>query len=101
MTKGSVYDFGGKLIEPYLSQDERLLLSNVMERCQAFMREHYSARDAHFLEHEGRLLFMSFLKPIINGGGSMWKQPVLGDERRMNLVVTYGKSQKEVVELKI
>jgi hypothetical protein len=31
----------------------------------------------------------------------MWKEPVAGDERRMDIVVTYGNIQKEVVELKI
>jgi hypothetical protein len=31
----------------------------------------------------------------------MWKEPVTGDEQRMDIVVTYGPKQKEVVELKI
>jgi hypothetical protein len=31
----------------------------------------------------------------------MWKEPVTGDERRMDIVVTYGEKQKEVIELKI
>ena len=65
------------------------------------MQEHYSDRDAGFLEREGRLVFMSFLKPIINGKGFMWKEPVVSDERRMDIVVTFGSKQKEVIELKI
>jgi len=81
--------------------DEQLQLGHVLTKFQAFMREHYSDRDVDFLEREGRLLFMSFLKPIVNGRGFMWKEPVVGDERRMDLVVTFGRSQKEVVELKI
>ena len=44
---------------------------------------------------------MSFLKPIINGNGFMWKEPVVADERRMDIVITFGKEQKEVIELKI
>ena len=101
LTRGAGYGFGGYLIGPYITADGRLQLDNVLERFQAFMREHYSDCDADFLEREGRLIFMSFLKPIINGQGFMWKEPVVGDERRMALVVTFGKSQKEVVELKI
>jgi len=31
----------------------------------------------------------------------MWKEPVIADERRMDIVVTFGKKQKEVIELKI
>ena len=65
------------------------------------MKEHYSSKDNEFIEREGRLLFMSFLKPIVNGKGFMWKEPVTAEERRMDIVVTYGERQKEVVELKI
>jgi len=76
-------------------------IERVLLKFQEFMREHYSDRDASFLEREGRLVFMSFLKPIVNAKGFMWKEPVVGDERRMDIVVTYGDSQKEVIELKI
>jgi hypothetical protein len=78
-----------------------LQFKNALLKFQEFMKEHYSAKDSTFLEREGRLVFMSFLKPLINGKGFMWKEPVAGDERRMDIVVTYGNIQKEVVELKI
>jgi hypothetical protein len=80
--------------------DGRLNLPHILARFQAFMQEHHSDRDNDFLEREGRLVFMSFLKPIINGRGFMWKEPVVGDERRMDLVITFG-AQKEVLELKL
>jgi hypothetical protein len=82
-------------------ENGRLALGFILEKFQIFMKEHYSAKDSTFLEREGRLVFMSFLKPVINGKGFMWKEPVSGDERRMDIVVTYGSRQKEVVELKI
>jgi len=83
-------------------QDGRLDVKRVLLKFQEFMREHYSDRDASFVEREGRLVFMSFLKPIINAKGFMWKEPVVGDERRMDVVVSYDAShQKEVIELKI
>lgn len=82
-------------------KDGRLDLKFVLGKFQVFMRDHYSVTDTAFLEREGRLVFMSFLKPLINGKGFMWKEPATGDERRMGIVVTYGSSQKEVIELKI
>ncbi|MBR5715944.1 MAG: hypothetical protein IKX59_05105, partial [Bacteroidales bacterium] len=53
-----------------------------------------------FLEREGRLLFLTFLKPIINGIGFYYVEPQTRDNRRMDLVVTYGK-QEFIIELKI
>ncbi len=81
--------------------DVRLDINKILLKFQEFMKEHYSDKDASFLEREGRLVFMSFLKPIVNGKGFMWKEPVVSDERRMDIVVTFGKNQKEVIELKI
>ncbi len=72
----------------------------VLQRFQAFMKENYSHRDARFLEREGRLLFLSFLKPIINGKGFDFKEPNVGDERRMDIVITH-KNKRVVLELKI
>jgi len=82
-------------------KDDKLDMQFILSKFQEFMKEHYSEKDTAFLEREGRLVFMSFLKPIINGKGFMWKEPVVSDERRMDIVVTYGKEQKEVIELKI
>ena len=79
----------------------KLQLEVILLKFQEFMQEHYSDRDAKFLEREGRLVFMSFLKPIVNGKGFMWKEPVVENERRMDIVITFGKNQKEVIELKI
>ena len=53
-----------------------------------------------FLEKEGRLLFLTFLKPIINGVGFYYVEPQTRDNRRMDLVVNYG-HQEFIVELKI
>jgi len=64
------------------------------------MKEHYSDRDATFLEREGRLLFLSYLRPIINGKGFDFKEPNVSDERRMDIVITY-LNQRYVLELKI
>jgi len=99
LTRDGGYPITG-VLDDYTVGD-RLDLRKVLLKFQAFMKEHYSDHEATFLEREGRLVFLSFLKPIINGLGFAWKEPVTGPERRMDLVVTFGNAQKEVVELKI
>jgi len=79
--------------------EEGLNLPLILQKFQAFMKEHYSHKDQQFLEREGRLLFLAFLKPIINGKGFEFKEPNVAEERRMDLVVTYGR-QRYVIELK-
>ncbi len=72
----------------------------ILKRFQQFMKENYTEKDIPFIECEGRLLFLSFLKPIINGKGFDFKEPVVGDERRMDIVITFN-NIRDVIELKI
>ncbi len=72
----------------------------ILQRFQTFMKEHASSRDLDFLEREGRLLFLAYLRPIINGLGFDFKEPNVGDERRMDIVITY-REKRVVLELKI
>ncbi|HSH05893.1 MAG TPA: AAA-like domain-containing protein [Anaerolineae bacterium] len=87
------------LNSPEFYTDSGLDIPLILRRFQAFMREHYSHKDEQFLEREGRLLFLAYLRPIINGKGFDFKEPHVGDERRLDLVITY-QSQREVIELK-
>ncbi|MCB0599105.1 MAG: AAA-like domain-containing protein [Lewinellaceae bacterium] len=92
------YLLSGMLASRFYS-DDVLYLKNVLLGFQQFMKENYSKKDTIFLEREGRLLFLSFLKPIINGKGFDFKEPNVAEERRMNVVVTFA-AQRYVVELK-
>lgn len=85
---------------PVFYTDEGLDVRLILQRFQTFMKEHYSAKDAKFLEREGRLLFLSYLRPIINGRGFDFKEPNVSEERRMDIVITY-RYQRYVIELKI
>ncbi len=85
---------------PEFYAGEGLDVKRIMQRFQAFMKEHYSGQDAKFLEREGRLLFLSYLRPIINGRGFDFKEPNVSEERRMDIVITY-RHQRHVIELKI
>ncbi len=64
------------------------------------MKKEYSKKDRDFLEKNGRLVFLAFLKPIINGHGYDFKEPQISEEKRLDVVLTYLK-EKFVVELKL
>ena len=72
----------------------------VLQRFRDLLREEYRKEDGKFLEQQGRLLFLSFLKPIINGTGFYYVEPQTRDNRRMDLIVTYG-PEEFILELKI
>ena len=78
----------------------RLNMEHVITRFRDLLREEYRESTGPFLEKEGRLLFLTFLKPIINGIGFYYVEPETRDNRRMDLVVTYDR-QEFIVELKI
>lgn len=78
----------------------KLNMEHVVTRFRDLMHEEYRDSTVPFLEREGRLLFLTFLKPIINGTGFYYVEPQTRDNRRMDLVVTYG-PQEFIVELKI
>jgi len=75
-----------------------------MELCLRKFAEHYeeiySEDDMKFLERHGRLLFLSYLKPLINGGGFYHIESQFTDLRRMDIVVDYGREQF-IIELKL
>ncbi|MCL2815019.1 MAG: AAA family ATPase, partial [Oscillospiraceae bacterium] len=75
-----------------------------MELCLRKFADHYAeifnAGDAEFLERHGRLLFLSYLKPLINGQGFYHIESQFTDLRRMDIVVDFGRDQF-IVELKI
>ena len=78
----------------------RLNMEHVIARFRDLMHEEYRENTVPFLEKEGRLLFLTFLKPIINGVDFYYVETETRDNRRMDLVVTHEK-QEFIVELKI
>lgn len=81
-------------------QNGKLNMEHVVTRFADLMHQEYRKEDEEFLERQGRLVFLSFLKPIINGIGFYYVEPQTRDNRRMDLVVTYGQ-EEFIVELKI
>ena len=93
----------GTKISPFVLnyvQNGKLNMEHVVTRFRDLMREEYRESTVPFLGKEGRLLFLTFLQPIINGIGFYYVEPQTRDNRRMDLVVTYDK-QEFIVELKI
>jgi hypothetical protein len=75
-------------------------LEAVLLKFQAFMKENYSQKNDHYIEREWRLLFLSFLKPILNGKGHDFKEVQVSEEKRLDIVVTY-LQYKYIIELKL
>ena len=80
--------------------DNLLDMEQVLLKFREFMNEQYRQEDERFYETSGRLIFLAFMKPILNGRGFSFVEAQTRENRRMDMVITFG-SQKFVVELKI
>ncbi len=84
----------------FIQKDGCLDMDTVLEKFQEFMKTEYRKADGTFLEKQGRLLFLGFLKPIINGKGHYVVEPQTRSDMRMDIVVFYGR-EEFIVELKV
>jgi AAA-like domain len=75
-------------------------MRKVLLKFQEMMREEQSKKYEEFIEREGRLLFLAFLKPVLNGHGYALKEPQISDEKRLDVFVAYHE-RRYVVELKL
>lgn len=94
--KMSRYNFKGN----FITDNDTLEMEKVLLRFQKFMKENYSSKNVEFLERHGVLLFLAFIKPIINGVGFDYKEVQISEERRLDIVIQYN-SCKYVIETKI
>jgi hypothetical protein len=84
----------------YLLPGNALNMDKVLTKFQEYMREEYNKRERDFLERNARLVFLAFLKPIINGFGYSFKEPQISEERRLDVVVTFYQ-HRYLIELKV
>ena len=77
----------------------RLDVQKALLKFQELMRAEHSGKDRDFLEREGRLVFLAFLKPILNGHGYALKEPQISEEKRLDVLITYHE-HRYVIELK-
>ncbi len=91
----SQYNYKAKFIK----EDGSLDVKKILIKFSEFMKHEYSEKREAFLEADGRLLFLAFISPIINGTGFAFKEVQGGDEKRFDIVITYNKKMY-VLELK-
>lgn len=78
----------------------KLDMEMVIRRFSDFMKSEYRKEDGTFIERQGRLLFLSFLRPIINSVGHYAVEPQTRQNMRMDIQVFYG-SDAFIIELKL
>jgi hypothetical protein len=61
--------------------------------------ELYNGQSENYLEHESRILFLTYLKPLLNGKGFYHIESETRNKTRMDIVVDYG-SEQHIIELK-
>jgi hypothetical protein len=75
-----------------------------MELCLTKFKRHYAeiytGKDLKFLEHDGKLIFLTYLKPLINSTGFYHFESETRDSGKMDLVIDYLK-QQFILELKL
>ena len=64
-----------------------------------FNQEIFPTKEKELLEIQYRISFLSYLKPLLNGIGHFHYESQLSDERRMDLIVNYGRHEY-LLELK-
>ena len=93
-------DMSSYTIKSNFINGDGLDVEEILLKFQQFMKEQYSQKDIEFLEKHGRLLFLAFIKPIINGIGFDFKEVQISEEKRLDIVIVYN-SHKYIIELKI
>lgn len=94
--KMSLYNFK----DNFILEDGSLNIERILNRFMKFMKEQHSDKDIEFIENHGRLLFLAFIKPIINGVGFDFKEVQISEEKRLDIVITYN-NYKYIIEMKI
>jgi hypothetical protein len=75
-------------------------MDQVVERFAQFMHREYRRETSSIVEVEGRLIFLAYLRPLLNGSGNYYVEAQTRGNTRMDIVVAYGNEQF-IVELKI
>ena len=85
--------------EHFKTDNNGLNMPAALLKFQQFMKEEFNEKDITFLERQGRLVFLSFLTPVLNGKGQTFKEVQVSEEKRLDIVTTYFQ-HKYIIELK-
>ena len=84
----------------YILPDGSLDITLALKNYSKYLAQLRDDKTDKFVENNARLLFSIFMKPIINGVGFMYKEVVISDRKRLDVLITYNQF-KYVIELKI
>lgn len=84
----------------YQLPGNRFNIQKALLKFQELMKAEYHKKERDFLERQGRLVFLAFLKPILNGHGHAFKEPQISEEKRLDVLITYYQ-HRYVIELKL
>ena len=91
----------GEYDKPRFVHDGYLDMRLLMERfCVHFNEIYRPGHDDEFVENNGRQIFLTYLRPVINGIGNYYCEAQTRDLTRTDVVIDY-LGQQYVVELKI
>ncbi len=81
-------------------EDDKLDMALCIEKFARHYYELYNDKDSKFLESQCRILFLTYLKPILNGKGFYYVEAETRNRQRMDVIVDFGPEQF-IVELKL
>lgn len=91
----------GQLHKSQFIHDGKLDMRRLIERFAVNFNETFRpGHDDRFVEREGRKLFLTYLRPVINGIGNYYTEAETRDLTRTDVVVDF-RGQLYIVELKI
>ena len=80
--------------------NNKLNMELIIKRFAAHYYEIYNKHDIKFLERECRLLFITYLRPFINGVGFYHLESEIRDNKRTDIIIDYN-TEQFIVELKL
>ena len=89
-----------KLFTSDVVKNNQFDMQRTIEKFALHYYELYREKQKKFIEDECRMLFLTFLSPLINGGGFCHIESETRDKKRMDLVVDYG-AEQFIIELKL
>ena len=75
-------------------------MRKILEKFVQHFHDIFGNRSEKFLEAEGRLYFLLYLRPIINGTGNYYIEAQTRSMRRTDVIVDY-KGKQYIIELKL
>lgn len=86
--------------KPQFVQNGILNMDLILEKFILHFNDIYGSQPDKFKEHDGRKLFLLYLRPIINGVGNYYIEAQTRDQRRTDVIVDY-LGKQYIIELKI